>query len=734
MLLATLTVSLCNIHDVEGATRKRPRVAVVLSGGGAKGVAHIGALKVIEEAGIPVDCVVGTSMGSIIGGLYAIGYTPEQMDSIVRKQDWTMVLSDKVTRDMQSMSEREAGERYVLSIPLDNISGKSITGGLIKGQNIANMFSELTIGYHDSIDFNRLPTPFACVAQDIVTGKEVCFHSGKLATAMRASMAIPGVFAPVRIDSMVLVDGGMVNNYPVDVARRMGADIVIGVDVQSDLKKADKLNGAGDILTQMINLMGMELYNENVKGTDAYIKVDVEGYSTASFTSSAIDSLILRGERAARGQESVLAKVRERLETGGKLTVGKRKEYPYTQNRKIYIREIRFDGLDEKDMKWLMKRCDLKEDTEISIAEIEKVASTLCSNLEYSTATYTLPSHPDGGYILDFTLSKKYERKLNVGLRFDSEESASLLVNVTHSFRGKTPKSLSLSARLGKRHAAQADFMIEPSPLRRLGLSYRFEYNDIDFSDHGDHTHSSAFRYHKAELSYANVWHRNIRYAVGLRYEFYDFDKILYQHGTNPEHDINNEQLFGAFAQLQYDTYNHAYFPTRGVSVQAAYALYTDDLTQYNNHHPFSTIRGHIGLAIPITNRFSILPDVYGRFLIGKEISHAKQNCIGGDVAGRYLGHQLPFTGINNVEITNKALLVSSLKLRQRIGSIHYLTLTANYALNASHIKRIFEEKTLFGCGLGYGMDSMLGPLECSFNYVNRSNDLTYYINLGYKF
>ncbi len=727
------TVMLCCLSGAQAAT-ERPRVGVVLSGGGAKGVAHIGALKVIEEAGIPIDYIVGTSMGSIIGGLYAIGYTPTQMDSIVRHQDWTALLSDQVERERQSMSEREAGERYVLSIPLDKSAGRNITGGLIKGQNIANMFSELTIGYHDSIDFNRLPTPFACIAQDIVTGKEVCFRSGKLSTAMRASMAIPGVFTPVRIDSMVLVDGGMVNNYPVDVARRMGADIVIGVDVQSDLKTADKLNGAGDILGQLINLMGMELYKKNVSETDAYIKVNVEGYSTASFTSSAIDSLIGRGEEAARSRESVLDGVKSRLEKEGMTTGEERAAYPYTQNRKIYIREIRFDGLDEKDMKWLMKRCNLKENTEISIAEIENVASTLCSNLEYSTATYTLPSHPDGGYILDFALSKKYERKLNVGLRFDSEETASLLASVSHSFRGSTPKTISLSARLGKRHAVQTDFMIETSPLRRFNLSYRFEYNDIDFSEHGDHTHSSAFRYHKAELSYANVWYRNIRYALGLRYEFYDFDKILYQHGTDPAHDMGNEQLFGAFAQVQYDTYNHACFPTRGMSIQASYAIYTDDLTKYDDHHPFSAIRGHVGFAIPVTRRFSILPDVYGRFLIGKKVSHAKQNSMGGDVAGRYFSHQLPFAGINNVEITDKSLLIGSLKLRQRMGAIHYLTLTANYALNAHKIQHIFEGNTLFGCGIGYGMDSILGPLEFSLNYVNRSNDLTYYVNLGYKF
>ena len=257
----------------------RKKVGLVLSGGGAKGMAHIGALKVIEEAGIPIDYVVGTSMGSIIGGLYAIGYTPEQMDSMVRVQDWSFLLSDRTPRSDMNMAEREIDEQYIISVPFSKNSLKEVTGGLIKGQNIANLFSELTLGYHDSIDFNQLPIPFACVSEDIVKGQEKVFHDGVLATAMRASMAIPGVFTPVRLDSMVLVDGGVVNNYPVNVAREMGADIIIGVDVQSELKPANELNNAGTILGQLIDLMGQDLYLKNLEETDTHIKVNVQGYS-----------------------------------------------------------------------------------------------------------------------------------------------------------------------------------------------------------------------------------------------------------------------------------------------------------------------------------------------------------------------------------------------------------------------------------------------------------------------
>ncbi len=719
-------------HASEPANRKK--VGLVLSGGGAKGMAHIGALKVIEKAGIPIDYVVGTSMGSIIGGLYAIGYTPEQMDSMVRKQDWTFLLSDQVVRKEQSMTERETAEKYVLSLPLGQEMSKNITGGLIKGQNIANLFSELTIGYHDTIDFNKLPIPFACVSQDIATGNEVRFHKGVLSRAMRASMAIPGVFTPIRQDSMVLVDGGVVNNYPVNVAREMGADIIIGVDVQSELKPAGELNGAGSILSQLINLMGLDLYKKNLENTDAYIKVDVEGYSAASFTSSAIDTLIRRGEEAALLQKDALMQLKRHIGLADDYKPQNAATYPFVNNRKVYIRNISFDGLDEKDEKWLLKRCDLNENSAISIDEIEEATSMLTANLEYSTATYTLPKHPDGGYDLHFSLSKKYEQKLNVGLRFDTEETAAVLVNVTHTFRSKTPTTLAFTGRLGKRYAARIDYGVEPSPLRRIGLSYLFQYNDIDFSHHGDRTHSNSFRYHQAELAFANVWHRNIRYSFGVRWELYDYDKVLYEENVGRPYDVRNEHFFAYFAQMHYESFDHAYFPTRGISAQASYALYTDNFTKYNGHTPFSAIRGHFGTVIPVTSRFSILPDIYGRFLIGKDIPYAKFNCIGGDVAGRYLYQQIPFTGIDNTEIMDKALMVGSLKFRQRLGKIHYLTLTANYALNASKWANLLKEKNLFGCGVGYGMDSMFGPLEASVNYVNHTNKLSLYVNLGYKF
>ena len=715
----------------------RPKVGVVLSGGGAKGMAHIGALKVIQEAGIPVDYIVGTSMGAIIGGLYSIGYTPEQMDSMVRRQDWAFLLSDKVPRSEQNMSEREASEKYVFTMPFGKMPELNIKGGMIKGQNLANLFSELTIGYHDSIDFNQLPTPFACVSENIVNGQEIDFHNGVLATAMRASMAIPGVFTPVRQDSLVLVDGGVVNNYPVDVARRMGADIVIGIDVQNELKPAGELSSTGSILGQLINLMGLDRYKENITQTDTYIKVNVEGYSAASFNHSAIDTLIHRGEEAARTQIASLQQLKQQLGIDSSYQPKPQPGYPYDPNRSIFVHEISFEGLDKRDKRWLLKRCDLKENSEISIRSIEQATAILCSNLEYSSATYQLNQAPgqaaDSTYNLHFLLNKKFENKLHVGIRFDTEETASVLLNVTSNFRSKMPTYLSFTGRLGKRYMARIDYGFEPAPLKNVGLTYMFQYNDIDCYYHGEKTHNSTYRYHLGELSFSDVWHKNVRFALGLRYELYNYSKFLFQQGYEGP-NISNEHFFSYFIQAHYETFDKGYFPSKGISAAAAYALYTDDMARYNGHTPFSAVKSHCQFVLPITRRFSVIPAVYGRFLVGKDIHYAKFNAMGGDVQGRYISQQLPFVGLNNVELTRHSLLIGSLKFRQRMGSIHYVSATANYALSADKIKYLFEQDSTFGYGIAYGMDSMFGPLEASLCYNNRSKKLGVYVNLGYKF
>ena len=719
-----------SLHSQE----QRKKVGVVLSGGGAKGMAHIKALKVIEEAGIPIDYIAGTSMGAIVGGLYAIGYTPEQLDSMVRKQDWTFLLSDRIKRSAMSLTDRERSEKYTVSIPFTKTPKDAATGGIMKGQNLANLFSDLTVGYHDSIDFNKLPIPFACVAANVVNGEQIVFHDGILSTAMRASMAIPGVFTPVRQDSMVLVDGGIVNNYPADVVKAMGADIIIGVDVQNALKKADKLNSVPDILGQIVDITCQSNHEKNVDLTDTYIRVNVDGYSSASFTPAAIDTLMRRGKEAAKDQWSSLLALKKKIGIAEDYTPKQHGPYSSLSNaRTVYVTDISFSGVEVDDKKWLMKKCKLEENSDISTQQIEQALYQLRGSQSYSSASYTLKETPEG-YHLNFLLQEKYERRINLGIRFDSEEIASLLVNATADLKTRIPSRLALTGRLGKRYAARIDYTLEPMQQRNFNFSYMFQYNDINIYEEGDRAYNTTYKYHLAEFGFSDVWYKNFRFGLGLRFEYYKYKDFLFKKPEISDLKVESEHFLSYFAQVQYNTYDKGRFPSKGSDFRAAYSLYTDNMAQYNEHAPFSALNASWASVIPVTRRFSVIPSIYGRILIGRDFPYPLQNAIGGDVPGFYIPQQLPFAGVTNLELMDNTIMIASIKFRQRMRAIHYLTLTGNYGLTDSNFFDILKGKQLFGVSAGYGMDSIFGPLEISLGYSNQTDKGSCFVNLGYYF
>ena len=266
--------------QIVGYDENRPKVAVVLSGGGAKGFAHVGVLKVLEQEGIPVDIVVGTSMGSLIGGIYALGYTADEIEDIVRKQNWETLLLDKVKRKDLSFNDRYLNQRYFLSLSFSDAKSIGLPQGIIKGQNILNTFCELSANVPVDVDFSQFPIDYACVATNLETGKEVVLKAGFFPTALFASMAIPGVFQAAKRDSIMLVDGGVVNNFPTDVAKNMGADIIIGVDIQDDPISKDELAAFNGVFNQMVKFLMKGKDSAEVL-CDIVIRPDINGMRRA---------------------------------------------------------------------------------------------------------------------------------------------------------------------------------------------------------------------------------------------------------------------------------------------------------------------------------------------------------------------------------------------------------------------------------------------------------------------
>ena len=276
----------------KGDTLNRPKVAVVLSGGGAKGFVHIGVLKVLEEEGIPIDIIVGTSIGSLVGGIYSIGYTADDLEALCKKQNWQELFLDDLPRFYLSRADRVIQQRYLFALQVNDKKKISLPQGVIKGQNVLNLLCGLAANVPYNMDFSKLPISYACVAADLENGKEVDIKSGFLPTAMFASMAVPGVFQYLERDGRVLIDGGAVNNFPVDVAKKMGADIIIGVDITGDFVNRDKIKSLQNVFGQMMSFLDQKKDSVNSTLCDVLIKPDLTGYSLTSFNNQAVDTLI----------------------------------------------------------------------------------------------------------------------------------------------------------------------------------------------------------------------------------------------------------------------------------------------------------------------------------------------------------------------------------------------------------------------------------------------------------
>jgi len=318
-ILIAVVVACISLPVVAQTSPKRLKVGLVLGGGGAKGAAEVGVLKVIERAGIPIDFIAGTSIGSIVGGLYSTGWRAESLDSMFRSQEWISLLTDRDDASRGKIFSEKDGVTYVFGFPISRQGSAKAdpSFGIMRGDKVVELLQRMT-NQTDSISFDALPIPFRCVAADINKQEEVVISGGHLPTAMRASMAIPGVFKPVKMHGHVLFDGGMMNNLPVDVVKNMGADVVIAVDLTQnkhdtrDFSLKETL-GIGGLLDWAISRPDWEKYNDNLEMVDVYINPDLEGFSASSFNKDAILQMMTIGERAAEAQKGELEKLKQQI-------------------------------------------------------------------------------------------------------------------------------------------------------------------------------------------------------------------------------------------------------------------------------------------------------------------------------------------------------------------------------------------------------------------------------------
>ena len=747
----------------------RPTVALVLSGGGAKGTAHVGVIRRIEELGIPVDMVLGTSMGGLIGGLYSLGYTVEQMDSIVRNMDWNWALSDRLSRKYISYSDTKYKEKYLLSIPFyyekdyyrmkladenrfsplpvheildigaDNEDGPdflkrnligSLPSGYIYGQNVSNLISSLTIGYQDEMDFRDLPVPFTCIAADLVSGKAKIWHSGKINDAMRSTMSIPGVFAPVRIDGMVLVDGGLRDNYPTALAREMGADIIIGVDLSDARRTFVDVNNIGDIIAQGVDMLMRESLDRNIDIPDVKIKPNLKEYGMMSFSKESVDTIMVRGYQAALACDSLLRDVAAR--TSGSFTSPRKPAAYGFQNDSLVIAEFEVRGVLPKEKALLKDKLNIKYGQKISRESLDEMVAKIYGTQVYDYVTYELQGDSEP-FKLILNCKKGPIHQLGIGVRADTEEIVSVLLNIglnTHKLHGHM---YDFTAKIGANPYFQLHWSYDLPKMPTINAMASLRWTDMNMLNFGNNRLSLSFLSTKQEIYLSNIKWNQIDIKGGFRNEYIDIRNIKSTQiiGNYDFGQLSND-FMSLFIDGRADTFDDGYFPSRGVNAGVSYdwtfAGLPDRVDQFHTIH----VDGKV--VVPVFDRLAFIPSINVRFLLGDEVPVAYFNAVGGSLAGRYIDQQMPFAGVTNLIAMKNILTVYRADLRFRLARNHYLTGIVNYARDCDFISEYAYGPGYFGPALEYSFDTIFGPVSANVHWSDLTNKVGFYLSAGYSF
>ena len=750
--------------------KTRPTVALVLSGGGAKGAAHVGVIRRIEELGIPVDLVLGTSMGGLIGGLYSLGYTPDQMDTIISSIDWKWALTDKLSREYISYEDMKYKEKYMLSIPFyyekdyfeakvqhalkfgpmrkhpeefhigaDKPSGLlmlkknllgSLPSGYIYGQNVNNLISSLTVGYQDSIDFKELPKPFVCIAADMVSGKAKIWHSGKINQAMRSTMSIPGMFAPVRVNGMVLVDGGLRDNYPTTLAREMGADIIIGVDLSQGRRSFADVNNIADIISQGIDMLGLEAFETNVNIPDVKIKPNLKGYNMMSFNATAIDTIKNRGYAAAIAQDSLLRVVASRTS-----------KIDQSQSRKsavgfkldsLMISEVDILGVLPKEEEMLKQKFHLQFKDKISRNELDNIIDNIYGTQAYDYVTYELLGSDDP-YKLVLTCKKGPIHQFGLGVRADTEEIVSVLINVGINVHKMSGHTFDFTGRISANPSLTVKWSYDAPKMPTLNVAASLRWTDLGLLNLWGNRLSLGYLNTKQEVYLSNLKWKLFNMRVGARNEFIKINNIKSSQfiGDYDFGQLNND-FITAFAEVNADTFDDGYFPTKGFTAGLSYGWTFGGFPQtFKNFH---TVTAEAKVVVPAGKVFAFIPSVSARFLFGDDVPVAYFNAMGGSLAGRYVDQQMPFVGINNLSAMKNILTIFRTDYRFRIAKNHYMTAILNYARDCDSFKEYATGLGYFGAAAEYSYDTIFGPITFNVHWSNLTNKVGIYLSAGYNF
>lgn len=719
-------------QEIKKDSVKRPKIGLVLSGGGAKGFAHIGVLKVLEEAGIKIDYIGGTSMGSVIGGLYASGYNASQIDSIFKKTNFDELINDYIPRSSKNFYGKKNDELYAVVLPFSNFR-IGIPEALSKGMYNYNLLSSLTRNVRHVRDFNKLPTPFLCIGTNIETGEEVLLNKGNLVQAMMASAAFPSLFTPVEIDGNLLVDGGVVNNYPIQEVRNLGADIIIGVDVQDDLLKRKNLKNATRILVQITNLQSIEKMKSKVKDTDVYIKPDIRDFGVISFD---------RGEEIIRKGEEAAFAVYEKLKTLTDENNFYKKPKLKVATDTLHIQDINTDKLENYTKEYIRGKLRFKPGSTITYDGLKAGINNLNATQNFSTISYCLQPNGDKDN-LDLVLRENpTQTYLKLGLHYDGLYKSAVLLNLTHKKTFLKNDVTSLDIILGDNFRYDFNYYVENGFNISFGFRSRLnQFNrnvttslsgvlketpnvnliNVDFMD----INNQAY--------FQTIFVQKFLMGGGLEYKYL---KINSPTLANEDNIIEKSNYFSAFAYLKYDSLDEKYYPSSGLYFSTDVQTYMASSDYTKQFKPFSIAKAEVSIVRPLFRKATIKFGADAGFNIGSDSVPFFDFILGGYGYNKINNFNY-FYGYDFLSIAGNSYIKSDINIDYEIFKKNHINVSANFANLGDDIFSSVDWVSMpkyTGYAIGYGLETIIGPIEVKQSWSPEMSKSFTWFSIGFQF
>jgi NTE family protein len=708
---------------------KKPKIGLVLSGGGAKGFAHIGVLKVLEEAGVKVDYIGGTSMGAVIGGLYAMGYNAKQIDSVIRVTNFSNILNDFIPRSAKNFYEKRNDELYALILPFNKFRIGS-PEALSKGMYNFNLLSRLTLPVRHVRDFNALKTPFLCIGTNIALGEQVIFDKGILAQALAGSSSLPSVFSPVVIDGNLIIDGGVINNYPIEEVKKLGADIIIGVDVQNGLLNKDQLKSATKIFFQITNLQMIEKMKINAEKTDIYVRPNVTNYGVVSFDK--VSEIIKKGEDATFAVYEKIGLLTDKTESY-------RKSPLRIETDSLDICAIKINELEDYSRDYVIGKLRIKPETKISFKDLESGVNNLNSTQNFSAVSYYFEKNGEQDDLIFNLTESPIRTNLKFGLHYDGLYKSAVLVNITNKKTFFKNDFLSIDMALGDNVRYFFDYYIDNGFRLSYGLKSQFNRFNKNIP-------SNVFRNNIQDLKSINIdysnWSNQVyiqsvfaqKFLIGIGAAF-EYLKITSE-TLGVDATITNNTYSSVFGYIKYDSYDNKYFPKTGWYFSGNPQFYVYSSERSSNFAPFLKLNAEAGIAKTIFAKTTVKLQAEAGASIGSTAVPYFDFVLGG--YGFYTTNYFKyFYGYNFLSIAANSYLESTITLDYEIFKKNHINLSANYANIEDDLYNSLHWFTLpkySGYALGYGLETIIGPIEVKYSWSPETRDSHVWFTVGFLF